>query len=99
MLPAERKTFYQPIVEQIVEGWATGKPPLPTTGKPGGYYRLTNYLLEYLVAHGVFPAGVHAMPEGRDQHNAIEPSFPVDFDVVIGDVVLPDSVLHKKEKL
>ena len=99
MLPAERKTFYQPIVEQIVEGWATGKPPLPATGKPGGYYRLTNYLLEYLVAHGVFPAGVHAMPEGRDQHNAIEPSFPVDCEVVIGDVVLPNSVLHKKEKL
>jgi hypothetical protein len=99
MLSAERKTFYQPIVEQIVERWATGKPLLPTTGKPSGYYRLTNYLHEYLLAHGVFPVGVHDMPEGRDQHNAIEPSFPVDFDVVIGDVVLPDSVLHEKEKL
>ncbi len=102
MTPQERKnptTIYQPIVEQIVERWAAGKPPLPATGKPSGYYRLTNYLLEYLVAHGAFPAGVHAMPEGRDCHQNIEPSFPVDFDAVIGDVVLPDSVLYEKEKL
>ena len=73
---------YKPLVEQIVEGWAAGKPPLETTGKPGGYYRLTNYLLEYLVANGTLPTGVHAMPEGRDSHNNIEPSFPVDFDSI-----------------
>ncbi len=73
---------YQPVVEQIVEGWAAGKPLLETTGKPAGYYRLTNYLLEYLVANGTFPAGVHAMPEGRDRNNNIDPSFLVDFDSI-----------------
>ncbi len=74
---------YQPVVERIVEGWAAGKPLLETTGKPSGYYRLTNYLREYLVSKGTFPKGVHAMPEGRDRHNNIEPSFPVDFDSII----------------
>ena len=92
-------SIYQPIVQQIVERWAKGKSILPTTGKPSGYYRLTNYLLDYLMEHRAFPAGVHAMPEGRDCHQNIEPSFPVDFDAVIGDVVLQDSVLQEKEKL
>ncbi len=92
-------SIYQPIVQQIVERWAKGKSTLPTTGKPSGYYRLSNYLFEYLVAHGEFPSGVHSIPEGRDCHQNIEPSFPVDFDAVIGDVVLQDSVLQEKEKL
>ncbi|MEI7695505.1 MAG: hypothetical protein WCI64_07665 [Chlorobium sp.] len=50
---------------------------------------MTNYLLEYLVAYGMFPEGVHAMPEGRDRHNNVEPSFPVDFDSIIGELSLP----------
>jgi hypothetical protein len=29
----------------------------------------------------------------------MNPAFPVDFDAVIGDVVLQDSVFHEKEKL
>jgi len=88
-LPGKTVADYQQVVEHIVEGWAAGKPLLETTGKPAGYYRLTNYLLEYLVANRTFPGGVHAMPEGRDRHNNIEPSFPVDFDGIIGDLMLP----------
>ncbi len=84
-----QKARYQPVVEQIVERWAFGKPPLEATGKPSGYYRLTNYLLEYLLANGAFPKGIHAMPEGRDRNNTIEPSFPVDFDSIVGDIVFP----------
>lgn len=85
---------YKVAVEQIVEGWAHGKPvnqsPGSTSIKPSGYYRLTNYLLEYVLLHGTFPSGVHAMPEGRDRFNQLEPSFPVDFDSIIGNRTLPD---------
>lgn len=93
--PSEMKTQqYKAVVEQIVEGWALGKPvnqsPGSTSTKPSGYYRLTNYLLEYLLLHGTYPAGVHDMPEGRDRFNRLEPSFPVDFDSIIGDRTLPD---------
>ena len=91
--------FYRPVVEQIVERWAVGKPPLPTTGKPSGYYRLTNYLLNYLVEHDAFPTGIHQMPEGRDCHQQVEPSFPVDFNVVIGETRLPKISVNKEEKL
>jgi len=83
LLDLQKKAHYQPLVQQIVEGWAVGKPPLPATGKPSGYYRLTNYLLDYLLANGALPTGIHAMPEGRDRNNVIEPSFPVDFDAII----------------
>ena len=86
----QKKVLYQPLVERIVEGLAAGKPPLEATGKPSGYYRLTNYLLEYIIANGTFPVGVHAMPEGRDRQNNIEPSFPVDFDAILGNATLPD---------
>ncbi|MFZ4525696.1 MAG: hypothetical protein ACOYOE_09140 [Chlorobium sp.] len=88
-MPEQKKALYQPVTERIVEGWAAGKPPLEATGKPGGYYRLTNYLLEYLITNGNFSTGVHAMPEGRDRHNNIEPSFLVDFDAIIGNATLP----------
>jgi len=27
---------------------------------------------------------VHEMPEGRDSFNRVEPSFPVDFDMLLG---------------
>ena len=89
-MPSSHHTSpYQPIVTHLVDRWAEGKPPLATTGKPSGYYRLTTYLLTYLNEHNAFPTGVHNMPEGRDCHQQVEPSFPVDFDVVIGDTVLP----------
>ena len=84
-----KKALYQPTIEKIVDGWALGKPTLPTTGKPSGYYRLTNYLVQYILAHNSLPKGVHTMPEGRDSFNKIEPSFPVDFDAIIGDITLP----------
>ncbi|NTW51629.1 MAG: hypothetical protein HGB22_03475 [Chlorobiaceae bacterium] len=80
---------YRPIVERIVDSWAVGKPVNQFSNKANGYYRLTNYLLDYLIEHNRFPTGVHEMPEGRDRFNQIEPSFPVDFDMVIGDAVLP----------
>lgn len=85
----QKKALYQPVVEQIVAGWAIGKPPLEATGKPSGYYRLSNYLLDYLLAKNTFPKGIHAMPEGCDRHNNIEPSFPVDFDSIIEGITLP----------
>jgi hypothetical protein len=76
------------VVEEIVEGWAAGKPinqsPGSTSTKPAGYYRLRGYLLEYMQRHGAFPGGVHEMPEGRDSFNRVEPSFPVDFDMLLG---------------
>jgi len=81
---------YQAVVEQIVDGWAVGKPPLQSTGKPSGYYRLTKYLLEYILLHESFPKGIHPMPEGRDSNNNLEPSFPVDFDTVIGNMAFPE---------
>lgn len=85
---------YRPIVEEIVEQWAIGKPPNPspaaTSTKPSGYFRLTNWLLDYLVMHGEFPKGVHMMPEGRDRFGELEPSFPVDFDPLTGGRVLPE---------
>ena len=68
--------------EQIVERWAIGRPLLETTGKPSGYYRLTNYLREYITIHNALPTGIHTMPVGRDRNNNIEPSFPVDFDAI-----------------
>jgi hypothetical protein len=85
-----KKAFYLATVEQIVDGWAIGKPLLESTGKPSGYYRLTNYLRQYIIAHDSLPKGIHFMPEGRDSFNNIEPSFPVDFNSIIGDITLPE---------
>jgi hypothetical protein len=80
-------TDYRSIVEAIVEKWAVGKPPNPspaaTSDKPSGYFRLTNYLVEYLVMNRELPAGVHEMPEGLDRFGNLEPSFPVDFDELL----------------
>jgi hypothetical protein len=45
---------------------------------------LTGWLLEYLLRHDAFPVGVHPMPEGMDSEGRIEPSFPVDFDPLLG---------------
>lgn len=88
------KASFGPLVEQIVERWAIGKPPNPspaaTSDKPSGYFRLTGYLLEYLASNGAFPEGVHMMPEGRDALGNPEPSFPVDFDQVLQGFPLPD---------
>ncbi len=84
-----KKTLYQATIEQIVDGWASGKPVLESTGKPSGYYRLTNYLLQYIIAHESLPKGIHTMPEGRDSFNKLEPSFTVDFDSIIGKITLP----------
>ena len=85
---------YQPLVVSIVETWAIGKPPNPspvaTSNKPSGYFRLTNYLLEYLVTHGTFPSGIHDMPEGKDRLGNSEPSFPVDFDSILKGFTLPE---------
>ena len=87
------ETHYRPIVEEIVERWAIGKPPNPspaaTSTKPSGYFRLTNWLLDYLVENGAFPTGVHMMPEGRDRFGELEPSFPVDFDPLTSGRTLP----------
>lgn len=85
-----KKALYQATIEQIVEGWAVGKPVLESTGKPIGYYRLTNYLRQHLISHESMPKGIHTMPEGRDSFNKIEPSFQVDFDRIIGEVTLPE---------
>ncbi|NTV03207.1 MAG: hypothetical protein HGB04_10600 [Chlorobiaceae bacterium] len=85
---------YRTVVEQIVEKWAVGKPPNPspvaTSNKPSGYFRLTNWLLEYLAAHGELPSGLHDMPEGRDILGNLEPSFPVDFDIILEGFTLPE---------
>jgi hypothetical protein len=85
-----KKVLYTSLVQQIVDGWALGKPPLQSTGKPSGYYRLTNYLMEYILHNNILPEGIHPMPEGRDRNNNLEPSFLVDFDSIIGDISLPD---------
>jgi hypothetical protein len=91
-----REACYRPIVEKIVESWAVGKPPNPspaaTSNKPSGYFRLTGYLLDYLVMNGDFPKGVHMMPEGRDRFGQLEPSFPVDFDQLTGEETLTGSL-------
>jgi hypothetical protein len=88
------EAYYQPIVDEIVERWAIGKPPNPspaaTSTRPSGYFRLKNWLLDYLVRHGDFPKGVHMMPEGRDRFGELEPSFPVDFDPLTGGRALPE---------
>ncbi|WP_170181341.1 hypothetical protein [Chlorobaculum thiosulfatiphilum] len=85
---------YRPLVEEVVEQWAIDKPPNPspaaTSSKPSGYFRLTNWLLDYLVANGEFPKGVHMMPEGRDRFGQLEPSFPVDFDSLTSDRALSE---------
>ncbi|NTU68974.1 MAG: hypothetical protein HGB02_08855 [Chlorobiaceae bacterium] len=85
---------YRLTVELIVEKWAIGKPPNPspvaTSKKPSGYFRLTNFLLEYLAANGTFPSGIHDMPEGRDTLGNLEPSFPVDFDIILKGFTLPE---------
>lgn len=85
---------FRPVVERIVDRWAIGKPPNPspaaTSDKPSGYFRLSNYLLEFLVVNGTFPAGIHAMPEGRDRLGNLEPSFPVDFDEILKGFTMPD---------
>jgi len=87
------EALFQPVVEEIVERWAEGKPPNPspaaTADKPSGYFRLTNYLLDYLFSYRKFPKGVHRMPEGRDRFGTLEPGFVVNFDTIIGDSVLP----------
>lgn len=78
------EALYRPFVEEIVEAWAVGKPPNPspaaTSDKPSGYFRMTNWLLDYLVSNREFPKGVEQMPEGIDRFGTVEPSFPVDFD-------------------
>ena len=84
-----KRAFYLATIEQIVDGWAVGKPVLESTGKPIGYYRLTNYLRQYIIGHESLPKGIHFMPEGRDSFNNLEPSFPVDFNSIIGDITLP----------
>lgn len=84
------KTRYSPLVTEMVERWAEGKPLNADSGKANGYYRLTGWLLDYLVLHGTFPKGVHAMPEGRDRFNQTEPSFPVDFDTLTEGFSLPE---------
>jgi len=77
------ETRYRDLVEGLVEKWAEGKPPNPTaespSAKPSGYYRLSGWLFDYLMAHDALPTGVHAMPEGIDRQGRVEPSFPVDF--------------------
>jgi len=85
-----KNVLHEVVVKHIVDGWAVGKPPLQSTGKPSGYYRLTNYLTEYILINKCLPKGIHSMPEGRDRNNNLEPSFPVDFDSIIGDTTLPD---------
>jgi hypothetical protein len=91
---SQLEALYRPLVEEVVEQWAVGKPPNPspaaTSSKPSGYFRLTNWLLDYLVANGEFPKGVHMMPEGRDSFGQLEPSFPVDFDPLTSDRALPE---------
>jgi hypothetical protein len=86
--------LFRPLVEQIVEHWAIGKPPNPspaaTSDKPSGYFRLTNWLLDYLVMNREFPSGIHEMPEGRDRFGNLESSFPVDFDQILDGFTLPD---------
>lgn len=87
------EALFLPVVEEIVGRWAEGKPPNPspaaTSDKPSGYFRLTNYLLDYLLKNREFPKGVHRMPEGRDRFGRLEPGFVVNFDPIIGDSVLP----------
>lgn len=87
------ETLYRPAVNEIVEQWAVGKPPNPspvaTSNKPSGYFRLTDWLLEYLVAKNEFPKGIHQMPQGIDRLGNIEPSFPVDFDPLTEGRALP----------
>lgn len=86
--------FYRPTVEAIVETWAIGKPPNPspfsTSNKPVGYFRFREYLLKYLITNRAFPAGVHAMPEGKDIHGNPEPSFPIDFNEILKGFSLPE---------
>ncbi|MBN1928258.1 MAG: hypothetical protein JW764_01745 [Chlorobiaceae bacterium] len=87
------EAMYRPVVEEIVERWAAGKPPNPspaaTSDKPSGYFRLTGYLLDYVIRHHALPEGLHRMPEGRDRFGALEPGFVVNFDQVTGDSALP----------
>lgn len=88
------EVLYRPVVEEIVERWAVGKPPNPspaaTSNKPSGYFRLTGWLLEYMVTKREFPRGVHQMPEGRDILGNLEPSFPVDFCEILKGFSLPE---------
>jgi hypothetical protein len=86
----ELKTLYLPAVTAMADRWAEGKPLNPDSGRANGYYRLSAWLLDYLVRHNAMPAGVHEMPEGRDRHGRIEPSFPVDFDPLADGIHLPD---------
>jgi hypothetical protein len=81
---------YLPVVLALVERWAAGRPVNEHSGKAVGYYRLTGWLLDYVVQHRMLPEGVHVMPEGQDRSNRVEPSFPVDFDELTGGFSLPD---------
>jgi len=86
----ELKARCMPVVTEMVDRWAEGKPLNPDSGKANGYYRLTGWLLDYMEQHGALPNGVHAMPEGRDRLNRPEPSFPVDFDAFTEGFTLPE---------
>ncbi|NEX11761.1 MAG: hypothetical protein C1942_03530 [Prosthecochloris sp.] len=83
------RDLYRPIVTAMVDRWSEGKPLNPDSGKANGYYRLTAWLLDYLVLHRSMPQGLHQMPEGRDRFNRIERSFPVDFDELSRGLSLP----------
>lgn len=84
------KALYQPLVTAVADLWAEGKPLNPDSGKANGYYRLSGWLLDYLVQHKAMPEGVHRMPEGRNRHGETEPAFPVDFDTLSKGFSLPE---------
>jgi len=71
-----QKNPNQAVADQIVESWAKGKPLLETTGKPSGYYRLTNYLRDYIATHNTLPIRHphHARrPRQQQQHRTLIP--------------------------
>ena len=86
----ELEALYEPLVRAMADRWAEGKPLNPDSGKANGYFRLSAWLLDYLVQHRAMPKGGHPMPEGRDRHGRIEPSFIVDFDEVTRGFSLPE---------
>jgi len=86
----ELRARYMQVVTEMVDCWAEGKPLNTDSGKANGYFRLTAWLLEYLMLNNSLPQGVHPMPEGRDRFDRTEPSFPVDFDSLTEGFVLPE---------